>query len=185
MLRNKSVIVVNVQLRSLSSPTRLLGDVHWDQIMSVIKITVDHQQVDVDNRNTISSHLLTPFSNTSSTRLDASCKKVLFEMLDKRLSPLISEIDERLDEPGTPNRLEVDFSVEFLSCGTVSLVGLSKPFDKFEWLYPLVVPFVFSSRVFDLDNRFLNVPNMPVFFLSRPRSSTLPVIGSADDSLFC
>lgn len=139
----------------------------------------------------IKSHLLTPFSITSNTKLEASCKKVLFEMLDRRLRPdipLISEMDERRDEPEIPSRVKVpvgDFNMELLSWGTVSLVGLSRPFDAPEWLYPLVAPFVSSFRVFDLDKRFFNVPKIVVFFRSRPRSATLPVIGSADDSLFC
>jgi hypothetical protein len=47
------------------------------------------------------NYLLTPFSITSRTKLDASCKNVLFEMLDNRLKPDISEIDERR-EPEIP-----------------------------------------------------------------------------------
>lgn len=108
-------------------------------------------------------------------------------MLDIRLIPLISDKEERRDDPGIPNFVNVpvfDFKVEVLSCGTVSLLGLSTPFMS--WLYPFVVPFVSSFRVFDLDNRFRNVPNIPVFFLSRPLSARIPVTGgSADDSLFC
>lgn len=133
----------------------------------------------------IKSDLLIPFSTTSNTKLDASCKNVLLEMLDRRLSPLISLTEERLDEPGIPNFPDVDFKVELLSCVRVSLVGLSNPLAASEWLYPFVVPFVSSLRVFDLDKRFFNVPKIEVFFRSRPRSARLPVIGSVDDSLSC
>jgi hypothetical protein len=48
-----------------------------------------------------------------------------------------------------------------------------------------VVPLALSSRVFDRDKRFRNVPKIDVFFLSRPRSATSPEMGSADCSLFC
>lgn len=140
------------------------------------------------HNNQSNRHLLTPFSTTSSTKLDASCKNVLFEILDIRLTPDSSEIDERRDDPGMPNFDSVpvlDFRVELLSCDTVSLVGLSRPLDSLEWLNPFVVPLVSSLRVFDLDSRFLNVPKMVVFFRSRPRSSRLPLRAGSADSSFC
>ena len=133
---------------------------------------------------------MTPFSTTSNTKLLASCKNVLLEMLDKRLKPLISEIEERLDELGIPNLPIVpvlDFKVEVLSDDKVSLFGLPKTGDALLWLYPFVpfVPFISSLRVFDLDKRFLKVPKIVVFLRSRPRCSRLPDNGSADNSLFC
>lgn len=142
----------------------------------------------------MSTHLLTPFSITSSTRLDASCKNVLLEMLDIRLRLDISEIEDRRDEPEIPilleNVLPGDFNELFFN--ELSLL-LSKLFGDARLLYPLVVllfiillanavPFS-SFRVFDRDNRFLNVPKIVVFFRSRPRSEISPEIGSFENSL--
>jgi hypothetical protein len=86
-----------------------------------------------------STHLLTPFSMTSNTKLEASCRNVLLEMLDMRLRPDmpdISETDERRD-PERPNLESVpvgDFKAEFFICGTESpLVGLSTPVFRSEW----------------------------------------------------
>jgi hypothetical protein len=124
---------------------------------------------------------------TSNTKLEFSCKNVLLLMFDIRLIPLISEIEDRRDEPEIPNfeRVPVgDFRVEPLSWGTVSWVGLSRPVDV-SWWKPLVVPFVSSFRVLDLDRRFLIVPKIVVFFLSLPRSARLPVIGSTEGSFSC
>ena len=139
----------------------------------------------------MSTNLLTPFSITSKTRLDASCKNVLVEMLDIRLRFDISEIEDRRDEPEIPILLENvdpgDFNELFFN--ELSLL-LSKLFGDAKLLYPLVVLLLasavpFSSfRVFDLDNRFLNVPKIVVFFRSRPRSERAPEIGSFDNSLF-